>query len=316
MSVRAQAFSSCCCRAGMVSASRPSWLSTSLPSCWAWRAMRRVAWASSRRPFSWPSRAILASLFWARCSSTACATTLCRSYSPLRCSGLTRSAIASAPPSFRSNRTTVRFRPMRSLAGDDTCGGLALNRAGALFEISIFMTDPDDLTPESDPRQVGPIRDAALRAAVVACFVMLVVALARGIGDVWLMLWAAIAILAGFLVAKPRRGLGSGVKSPPSKPQRSSLPEAVLAHIPDPVIVVDQRAVVIESNKAAYGLLGGLRTGHPLSFALRSPDVLDGIQEVLRKGEPLKVEYSERVPTERTFEVHIGPLQADAPGTW
>jgi two-component system phosphate regulon sensor histidine kinase PhoR len=178
------------------------------------------------------------------------------------------------------------------------------------------MTDPDDLTPESDPRQVGPIRDAAVRAAVVACFVMVIVALARGIGDVWLLLWAAIAILAGFLVAKPRRGLGSGVKSPPSKPQRSSLPEAVLAHIPDPVIVVDQRAVVIESNKAAYGLLGGLRTGHPLSFALRSPDVLDGIQEVLRKGEPLKVEYSERVPTERTFEVHIGPLQADAPGTW
>jgi two-component system, OmpR family, phosphate regulon sensor histidine kinase PhoR len=32
---------------------------------------------------------------------------------------------------------------------------------------------------------------------------------------------------------------------------------------------------------------------------------------VLEKGEPLKVEYSERVPTERTFEVHIGPLQSD-----
>jgi two-component system phosphate regulon sensor histidine kinase PhoR len=29
----------------------------------------------------------------------------------------------------------------------------------------------------------------------------------------------------------------------------------------------------------------------------------------------LKVEYSERVPTERTFEVHIGPLQGDEPST-
>jgi len=70
--------------------------------------------------------------------------------------------------------------------------------------------------------------------------------------------------------------------------------------------------VVLEANKAAHALLPGLKTGHPLSFALRSPDVLDGIQKVLDTGEPLRVEYSERIPTERTFEVHIGPLQSDA----
>nr|WP_239467937.1 ATP-binding protein [Microvirga arvi] len=140
---------------------------------------------------------------------------------------------------------------------------------------------------------------------------MAIVALVRGHGDIWLLLWAAIAILAGLLVAGPKRSLGVGGRPQPSNPQRSSIAEAVLTQIPDPVILVDQRAVVIEANKAAYGLLGGLKTGHPLSFALRSPDVLDGIQEVLRKGDPLKVEYSERVPTERTFEVHIGPLQGD-----
>ena len=86
----------------------------------------------------------------------------------------------------------------------------------------------------------------------------------------------------------------------------------MLAHIPDPVILVDRRSLVVEANRAAHVLLPGLKTGHPLSFALRSPDVLDGIDEVLDTGAPLKIEYSERVPTERTFEVHIGPLQADA----
>jgi two-component system phosphate regulon sensor histidine kinase PhoR len=177
------------------------------------------------------------------------------------------------------------------------------------------MPDPADLTPEAKPQGVSPLRDAALRAAVVASFVMAVSALVRGHGDAWLLLWAAIAILAGVLVAGPKRTLGVGIRPQPSKPQRSSIAEAVLAHIPDPVILVDQRAVVIEGNKAAYGLLGGLKTGHPLSFALRSPDVLDGIQKVLARGEPLKVEYSERVPTERTFEVHIGPLQGDEPST-
>ncbi|MFC1459473.1 ATP-binding protein [Microvirga arabica] len=177
------------------------------------------------------------------------------------------------------------------------------------------MSDPDDPRPEPKIQGATLLRDAALRAAVVTCFVMVVVALVRGNGDAWLLFWAAIAIIAGFMVASPKRSLGVGVRSQPSKPQQSSVAEAVLAQIPDPVILVDQRAVVIEANKAAYGLLSGLKTGHPLSFALRSPDVLDGIQRVLDKGEPLKVEYSERVPTERTFEVHIGPLQADAPGT-
>jgi two-component system, OmpR family, phosphate regulon sensor histidine kinase PhoR len=175
------------------------------------------------------------------------------------------------------------------------------------------MNDPADLTPDSGRQSATPIRDAALRGAVVTCFVLVAVALVRGYGDAWLLLWAALAILAGFLVAGPKRslGLGTGTRSQPTVSPGSSVAEAVLAQIPDPVILVDQRSVVIEANRAAHDLLAGLKTGHPLSFALRTPDVLDGIQEVLENGEPLKVEYSERIPTERTFEVHIGPLQAD-----
>jgi two-component system phosphate regulon sensor histidine kinase PhoR len=173
------------------------------------------------------------------------------------------------------------------------------------------MIDPDDLPPETGPQRSTPIRDAALRGAVVTGFVLVVVALVRGYGDAWLLFWAAIAIVAGVFIAGPRRSLGVRVRTQPKSSQRSSVAEAVLAHIPDPVILVDQRAVVLEANKAAHRLLSGLKVGHPLSFALRNPDVLDGIHEVLESGEPLRVEYSERIPTERTFEVHIGPLQAE-----
>jgi two-component system phosphate regulon sensor histidine kinase PhoR len=77
------------------------------------------------------------------------------------------------------------------------------------------------------------------------------------------------------------------------------------------VILVDRRGIVLESNDAARTLLPGLRRKHPLSFALRSPDVLDGLGAVLQTGQPLKVQYSERVPTERTFEVQLGPLRTD-----
>ncbi|WP_262299231.1 ATP-binding protein [Microvirga sesbaniae] len=177
------------------------------------------------------------------------------------------------------------------------------------------MTDPDDLTPDALRQSATPIRDAALRGAVVACFVLVAVALVRGHGDGWLLVWAGVAVLAGILVAGPKRPLGTGLRPQAKASPRSSVAEAVLAQIPDPVILVDQRALVIEANRAAYDLLAGLKTGHPLSFALRSPDVLDGIQDVLDSGEPLKVEYSERIPTERTFEVHIGPLQGDVQDT-
>ncbi|MBB4041189.1 two-component system phosphate regulon sensor histidine kinase PhoR [Microvirga flocculans] len=173
------------------------------------------------------------------------------------------------------------------------------------------MSDPDDSPPEAVPQRSVSIRHAALRGAVVSCFVLVSVALVRGQGDLWLLLWAAIAVLAGLAVAGPKRRLTGGVRAQTERPQRSSIAEAVLAQIPDPVILVDQRAVVLEANKAAFTLLAGLKPSHPLSFALRSPDVLDGIQTVLETGEPMKVEYSERIPTERTFEVHIGPLQTD-----
>ena len=123
-----------------------------------------------------------------------------------------------------------------------------------------------------------------------------------------------VAGLAGILLSVllvPGRTI-SAVLTPSGSEREARSPgvaEAVLAHIPDPVILVDPRAIVVEANEFARSLLPGLKIAHPLSFALRSPVVLDGIDAVLASGQPMRVEYSEHVPTERTFEVHIGLLQ-------
>ncbi|HEX2554582.1 MAG TPA: ATP-binding protein [Microvirga sp.] len=83
---------------------------------------------------------------------------------------------------------------------------------------------------------------------------------------------------------------------------------ALLDGLPDPVVVVDRRSTVIEANRAARALLPGLRPGQALALGLRHPDVLDGVEAVfLRKGS-LRVDYSARLPTERTFEVQISAL--------
>ncbi len=105
---------------------------------------------------------------------------------------------------------------------------------------------------------------------------------------------------------------GAGREAPVPRPaattQRHAVAEALLAHVPDPVILVDRRTLVVEANPAARALLPALHHARPLSFALRDPEVLDGVEAVLSSGLPRRVALSTRVPLERTFEVQIGAL--------
>src|SRR6478752_6754665 len=142
------------------------------------------------------------------------------------------------------------------------------------------MNDPADDRETSDPADPGLRRRAALRGAAVAGFLTLAVAALRGHWDAWLAAGALASVFAGALAGGRRRNLRTGERRPAKQDRRSSMAEAVLAHIPDPVILVDQRSIVMEANAAARVFLPGLKIDHPLSFALRSPDVLDGIDAV------------------------------------
>jgi two-component system phosphate regulon sensor histidine kinase PhoR len=95
--------------------------------------------------------------------------------------------------------------------------------------------------------------------------------------------------------------------------RRLAAVHALLSNIPDPVILVDEQAVVQEANEAARVLLPILKVAQPLSYALRAPDLLQGIGTVLTTGKPLRVEYHQRVPIDRTFDVHITALWDLAP---
>ncbi|HSP24061.1 MAG TPA: ATP-binding protein [Saliniramus sp.] len=131
--------------------------------------------------------------------------------------------------------------------------------------------------------------------------------------NLWLLALAPLVVLAsGAIAASRARATRRQVLV--AADRRVAVAEALLANIPDPVIMVDRRSLVRETNAAAVALLPALRKNHPLSFALRAPEVLDGIEEVLRSGTATKIEYSERVPTERSFEVLIGPLESPGSG--
>ncbi|KQP51947.1 ATP-binding protein [Methylobacterium sp. Leaf108] len=150
-------------------------------------------------------------------------------------------------------------------------------------------------------------RRSAWTGAGVAVAVLTGAGWTRGSLDAGDVAAAVLAVVVGGLIGGLRR---SPVVAPPESTaaERHSIAEALLANIPDPVILVDRRSVVIEVNPAARALLPTLKLRHPLSFALRAPEILDGIEEVLRTGQPLKTLYATRVPTERAFEVQIGAL--------
>ena len=78
--------------------------------------------------------------------------------------------------------------------------------------------------------------------------------------------------------------------------------------MPDPKIIVSADERVEAANKPALDLLPGLRVGDPLVLGLRAPDVIDARRRVMASGEAATVQWSERVPVERLFDVRVAPL--------
>ena len=112
-----------------------------------------------------------------------------------------------------------------------------------------------------------------------------------------------LALLAGKAASR-----GDPASGPESLPVQGGAP-ALIAALPEPTILVDRRAVVLDANAPALSVAPGLRIGHPLSLALRAPRVLDAVRASMATGEAATVEHGGRVPSEPTFEVKVSPLR-------
>ncbi|MCB9946923.1 MAG: PAS domain-containing protein [Rhodospirillaceae bacterium] len=80
---------------------------------------------------------------------------------------------------------------------------------------------------------------------------------------------------------------------------------AIVAELPDPLILVDAGRVVRRANPAAARLLGDRVLDRDLADSLRHPDVLEAVGDVLAGGGPHKIEITQPVPIERVFEVRV-----------
>lgn len=78
--------------------------------------------------------------------------------------------------------------------------------------------------------------------------------------------------------------------------------------LPDPCFILDRRGVVRYANGLAASAFQ-IGIGEALTFRLRVPDLVAAFDTVAKGGPPVRVEFSERVPTERWFAAWFARLE-------
>jgi two-component system, OmpR family, phosphate regulon sensor histidine kinase PhoR len=94
----------------------------------------------------------------------------------------------------------------------------------------------------------------------------------------------------------------------PAQIPDSALLGALVAGMPDPVVVLDGEERVVAFNAGASALAPALRRGGPASIALRTPELVEAIRNAAETGKPQRIEFSERVPADRWFEALVAPI--------
>lgn len=119
-----------------------------------------------------------------------------------------------------------------------------------------------------------------------------------------------VALLVASLARLPRSSRAMPVGRP--RGARTGWPDTGMKMmadaLPDPCVIADPRGRVRYMNRVAVDRLGNVRPGDPLSFRLRAPAFLEALDRVITSGQPERIGWSERVPTERWLEAHVLPL--------
>jgi len=89
---------------------------------------------------------------------------------------------------------------------------------------------------------------------------------------------------------------------------RLAAAEAVIAAVPDPLILLDERRRVVHANAPAAALLGAIENPRDLATILRNPAVLAAADAVLR-GEPARVvDFTVTVSVERQLRARLARI--------
>jgi len=84
--------------------------------------------------------------------------------------------------------------------------------------------------------------------------------------------------------------------------------EAVIAAVPDPLILLDERRQIVRTNTQAAAFVGAVAARADLSVAVRNPSVLAAADAVLRGELTRAVDFTLTVPIERQLRARIARI--------
>ncbi|HWJ74759.1 MAG TPA: ATP-binding protein [Kaistia sp.] len=96
-------------------------------------------------------------------------------------------------------------------------------------------------------------------------------------------------------------------RAPPSVWPDTGLKQMADA-LPEPCVILDRRGFVRYQNHLAEAAFP-IRPGDPLTFRLRAPDLLRAYERVAAGGIAERLEFVERVPTERWYDAWFSPIE-------
>ncbi|MBV9687587.1 MAG: hypothetical protein JO096_10285 [Alphaproteobacteria bacterium] len=95
--------------------------------------------------------------------------------------------------------------------------------------------------------------------------------------------------------------------------ERLTAAEAVIAAVPDPLILLDERRRIVRSNVQAAEFVGLTPEPRDLAAALRNPTVLAAADSVLRGERAQVIDFSLTVPVERQLRARFARIDHPSP---
>ena len=94
---------------------------------------------------------------------------------------------------------------------------------------------------------------------------------------------------------------------------RLAAAEAVIAAVPDPLILLDERRRIVHANAQAAAFIGLTAAPRDLAAALRNPAVLAAADAVLRGERTRVIDFSLNVPAERQLRARFARIDHPSP---
>lgn len=148
---------------------------------------------------------------------------------------------------------------------------------------------------------------------ILAAGVVLAALVITGIISVFagFLMMAAFVLLVMLLPAEPVEKTAAVNTMPVMPAVAESSPDEVLRRfadaLPEACYLLDRRGIVRYANERARSAYR-FRLGEQLMSRLRAPDLVSAFEGVAQGGEPARVEFGERVPTERWYGAWFAAL--------